>query len=232
MKNKKGASKVITIDNKQTLIDMKALQIMDKIFKEHDITYWLDCGTLLGAVREGSYIKWDLDIDISIFFKDVLRVYFLKKEFRKYGYEFKGLPKPGICKGKAHLICIITVKIQNGRLVQMFGWNLITKLGYFVNKYIKSGFIYQSLFLLSILISAKRLKWGEYKWLGNFAYVKMCGDYYPIPEHVEEYLTYRYGYDWRTPIRGIPWLKVEKTLNAPRWHGKDEKAYVFEKETE
>lgn len=211
-------------------IEIEVLQVLDKIFKEHDITYWLDCGTLLGAVRESKPIDWDLDIDISIFFKDLLRVYMLKKEFQKYGYEFRGLPKPGIYKDGEHLICIVTVEIQDGYLVQMFGWNWATKLGYFVNKYLKSGLIYQSLFLLSVLVAAPRLKWGEYKWLGNFAYVKMCGDYYPIPEHIEDYLEYRYSSNWRTPIRGIPWLKMEKAINSQRWHRFDEKAYVFEDE--
>ncbi|GAG99692.1 unnamed protein product [marine sediment metagenome] len=213
-------------------IDMRALQVMDKIFKEHDITYWLDCGTLLGAIREGKYIEWDGDIDISIFFKDVLRVYMLQKEFKKYGYEFRGLPKPGICKDKDHLICIIAAKIQDGKLVQMFGWNSVTKLVYLMSRHLKLGLIRQPLFLLSVLIAAPRLKWGEYKWLGNFAYVKMCGDYYPIPEHVEEYLEYRYSSNWRTPIKGIPWLKMERAINLQRWHGEDEKAYVFKEKSE
>lgn len=28
--------------------------------------YFIDCGTLLGAIREGNYIKWDNDIDLGL----------------------------------------------------------------------------------------------------------------------------------------------------------------------
>lgn len=210
-------------------ISIEPLQVLDKIFKENDITYWLDCGTLLGAVREGGPIEGDFDIDISIFFNDLLKVYSIRKEFRKYGYSFEALPKPGICKNGKHLICVVPIKTYDGSLVQMYGWNLMSKMGYFVNRHLKSGVPYHFLFLFSLLFNAKRLKWGRRKWLGNFAYVKMCGDYYPIPEHVERYLEYKY-LDWRTPLEGVDWVKQERAINSTKWCRFDEKACFFELE--
>jgi hypothetical protein len=32
----------------------------------HDISYWLDQGSLLGALREGVFFDWDGDIDLSV----------------------------------------------------------------------------------------------------------------------------------------------------------------------
>lgn len=47
---------------KETLFDI------DDIFKKYNIIYWLDCGTLLGIIREGDFIAWDSnDIDIAIY---------------------------------------------------------------------------------------------------------------------------------------------------------------------
>lgn len=48
------------------LCDVQLLRIVDKILKECNISYWLDYGTLLGAVRHKGFIPWDDDMDISV----------------------------------------------------------------------------------------------------------------------------------------------------------------------
>lgn len=46
---------------------------IDRICKKNDIQYWIDYGTLLGAIRHGGFIPWDDDLDICIWDKDFER---------------------------------------------------------------------------------------------------------------------------------------------------------------
>jgi len=51
---------------KAQLIMLDMLIEFDAICKNHQLSYWLDSGTLLGAVRNGGFIPWDDDIDLSM----------------------------------------------------------------------------------------------------------------------------------------------------------------------
>lgn len=44
----------------------KMLVDFDSLCKAKNIEYWIDAGTLLGAVRHGGFIPWDDDIDICM----------------------------------------------------------------------------------------------------------------------------------------------------------------------
>ena len=51
-------------------IMLKLLIEFDKICQKYQLTYWLNFGTLLGAVRHKGFIPWDDDLDVSMPKKD------------------------------------------------------------------------------------------------------------------------------------------------------------------
>lgn len=56
------------------LRELDMLLEFDRICRRHQIAYWLDFGTLLGAVRHGGFIPWDDDMDVCIFGSDYERL--------------------------------------------------------------------------------------------------------------------------------------------------------------
>jgi len=66
---------------------VETLKEVKNVLDNHKITFWLDCGTLLGAIRDKKFIPWDTDIDLCI--KDA-ELYDLKKavvDLEERGFE-------------------------------------------------------------------------------------------------------------------------------------------------
>jgi len=64
---------------------IKVLTQVKRILDKYGVEYWLDCGTLLGAVRDGKFIPWDSDIDLGTWDNQISRLYNTSKELRDNG---------------------------------------------------------------------------------------------------------------------------------------------------
>ena len=63
------------------------LKNIHNLFQKNNLTYWIDGGTLLGAVRHGDVIPWDDDADICIMKNDEAKLIYLKKYLNEMGYD-------------------------------------------------------------------------------------------------------------------------------------------------
>lgn len=71
------------LDNK---LCYESLKVVTDLLIKHEVKYWLDSGTLLGIVRQGDFIDWDWDIDLSATMIPMAKIADLKLSFKKAGF--------------------------------------------------------------------------------------------------------------------------------------------------
>ncbi len=70
----------------QHLLDF--LKAAKKIFCKYNIEFWLEGGTLLGAVRDGKFIPWEHDVDLAMWEDQIIgKKFLLAKDFCNDGFK-------------------------------------------------------------------------------------------------------------------------------------------------
>jgi len=69
-------------------VNLGLLCEVDRICRAHGITYFLDSGTLLGAVRHKGFIPWDDDVDVAMLRADFERFAQVAPQELPEGYSF------------------------------------------------------------------------------------------------------------------------------------------------
>ncbi len=75
--------------NKKEIRWLNGLKEITAVLEKYKVFYFLDTGTLLGAIRDGEFIPWDNDIDIGVCSKKQIDKKLIKKiskEFYNLGY--------------------------------------------------------------------------------------------------------------------------------------------------
>jgi hypothetical protein len=148
-----------------------------ELFDEQEITYWMDFGTLLGAIRGGRSIPHDTDGDFCLYARDRDRVVELQKRMARDGFcmgPTKKVPwRDGhikIYRSKINLMC-----------VDLFFWkhDLETDI-------MKSG-------------GLNTPKSFPHWWVERLYPVTIFDKPIMAPREPEKFLRMRFGKDWRTP---------------------------------
>ena len=187
---------------------IKMLKRVTDILDEHNIDYYLDFGTLLGAIREKGFIKWDHDMDISLVNEDdykkiplILKEIKAKHLYRTYLYTFKeNMEKIRLKREKSHKpfkkINIDFTNENNYQIAKIrtnkfliFGRGHICLDIFF--KYKKENKLYWMAFASIYSTDYEPLKKG-------FTTTTLYGYQFKIPKAYKEYLQNIYG-DWEKP---------------------------------
>lgn len=103
------------------LANLALLKELDYVCKENNLQYWLDGGTLLGAIRHKGFIPWDDDIDVAMLRDDYEKIIDAFKKSSRNPDIFADY----VLSARNHAQCII--KVQHKKcphlFVDIFPWD-------------------------------------------------------------------------------------------------------------
>ena len=215
-------------------IAVENLKQVKDVLDRYNVEFWLDIGTLLGAVRGGKFIPYDHDIDFGTWEKNVAMVVSACRKLQGMGFTIR-LNRYFISIEKKEIAINISLyHLNNSEAIK--GWGGGDRINYLFNIFLnilfwgmlapyygeinfKTAFSLKSLIKITLgkisRITPNLLrKWAvkiEKKWRNkiwwvvpsdyfkNLSTMNFYGMEFKIPAKTEEYLTYRYGKDWRIP---------------------------------
>jgi len=197
--------------------DDKVLLKIIGFFDKENIHYWIDHGTLLGIYRDGKLIEWDNDIDISLhknewddISKRLDNLKFTNYHIRKSWRVIKLIPN----NKKLRKIDISYYYYKNDKYIKRFGGRaievnyyrkvllyIIEKLSRLNKKTLRSNFFARILKTLKGYSSPTVKSKVPKRFFEQFSFIEYLNKKIRIPNDVEGYLKFRYGKDWKSPVK-------------------------------
>jgi len=215
-----------------------ALHHAKNLLEQAGIKYWIDMGTVLGALRNNDLILWDNDIDFSVEISEAPKVFALVPEFIKAGYQVVATDSEIYFNKPNH----ISVGVAFYRSTQDKMWILwLADYGKWPQltrhiKRVRERILYREYHSGLHPWEERLYKFFPKTWLvpirralvqiclgsGHKAYpmvfpktmmqemdtIRLCGMDFPAPRPVTEYVQMIYGPNWQTPDTKWGWDQV------------------------
>jgi len=245
--DKRGSSCYPNLPLMEIVKDLKDLK---ELLDDTDIKYWVDAGTLIGAVRNGKIIPWDDDVDFGFWGRDWDKVISIAPKLEELGFKVHlthlelsdGVVPAGACfvrcgfpiyltgytlsdenaiavegrpKTKLALILKALCLLCNGRRIlaimpsKAFSekkslTRCLKTIGKLLMK-TPTEFrrIVKRMLLNLWLISGSEIRYMVIPkhFFQKLKKIRFYDMYFLAPSDTEGYLEYRYGENWRVPIR-------------------------------
>jgi len=161
--------------NEELLVRKKEFLKICDILDSLKINFFLNSGILLGAVRDNDFIKWDWDIEISVFSNEFLKnIDLISENLGKSGFEIVRIIR-NENNSKIDFIGIYPANVTN---YTIYAWQYSKLRKVFWRK--------------ELSIPSKFLK--------KLSTFEFLGRKFNCPNYLEEYLSFVYG-NWKKPIR-------------------------------
>ena len=150
---------------------LKICNLLDKL----DIRYFLQTGILLGAIRDNDFIKWDWDVEISVFANEFLpKIELISDKLQKANFKIDKI-----------------IRNKDNSKIDFIGHypKDVTAYTIYAYKYSRIRDVY---WRKELTIPSK--------FLNKFSKFYFLDRHFNCPVNINEYLTFVYG-DWKKPLR-------------------------------
>jgi hypothetical protein len=220
---------------------LKFLLYVRDVLQKHNVSFFLDCGTLLGAIRDKKFIPWDSDVDlgaIGVVAGDDVS-FALMREFRHSGCTVLvsctaiSIRRTGsldvniklyhreedefvaryIRRSHRYNIVRFLADVRNGNHVYSVGPGLSIMLKRAVCA-IRPILRFLPFGIIENQIH-EQVKANSFPvdFFLNTEEILFYGQSFPVPKDSETYLALRYGDNWKMPVRDYNWFEDDQSLN-------------------
>ena len=176
--------------------EKKAVQFMHQnvsVMNKAGIDFWIEGGTLLGALRDNKLIPWDHDLDFGMKYESEAQMKRLIRKLRRHFYvSVRSFPK--------------TSKIWqlgNYRVLKIFPRkNLLFKEELCLDLFVYyEGTLPGKDELVYKYVVWDRNAYHRKEFFDTTDTIHFYGGEVPVPSNAEQFIEVKYGKDWRTPIK-------------------------------